>query len=145
MDCVFAPSGMFAAVYFVLFMCTVAFLILNLFIGIITTEMQDAKAEVERQRKVSNKLAMAVTLRMRNISSPKGGGDGGGGGGGGVEDVNPLAESFDVEDGRSGGSARKSSSSKEPPPQQQQQQKQQQNGDHGGSAPAATFDAEPVR
>ena len=143
MDCVFAPSGMFAAVYFVLFMCTVAFLILNLFIGIITTEMQDAKAEVERQRKVSNKLAMAVTLRMRNISSPKGGGDGGGGGGG-VEDVNPLAESFDVEDGRSGGSARKSSSSKEPP-QQQQQQQQQQNGDHGGSAPAATFDAEPVR
>lgn len=54
MVCEFQPSGVFAAFYFVLFMCTVAFLILNLFIGIITTEMQDAKAEVSWQRRVVN-------------------------------------------------------------------------------------------
>lgn len=33
MECEHTPSGFFAAMYFVLFMCTVAFLILNLFIG----------------------------------------------------------------------------------------------------------------
>jgi hypothetical protein len=140
MECEHTPSGFFAAMYFVLFMCTVAFLILNLFIGtyarptplalpsasllsplrpscttlpgrhrccwmvlcnvthgrathhraarapagIITTEMQDAKQEAERQRKVSGKLAIAAAMRIRAIDTP-----------------NPVADAFDVEGGLS--------------------------------------------
>ena len=37
MECEFAPTGLFAAMYFVVYMCTVAFLILNLFIGALSS------------------------------------------------------------------------------------------------------------
>lgn len=65
MKCEHNPHGSFAAAYFVSFMFFTAFLILNLFIGIITTEMQAAKKEAERLRKTQNKLALATRLRMR--------------------------------------------------------------------------------
>ena len=73
MDCEHEANGLFAAAYFVLYMCFAAFLILNLFIGIITTEMQTAKQEAERQRAVSEKLALAATLRLRNKKKLEGG------------------------------------------------------------------------
>ena len=66
MDCAHEPTGLFAAAYFVLYLCFGGFLILNLFIGIITTEMQTAKTEVMRQRAVSEKLALAAALRLHN-------------------------------------------------------------------------------
>ena len=44
----------------------VAFLVLNLFIGIVTTEMADAKEEAAQRRKVESKLALATRLRMRS-------------------------------------------------------------------------------
>ena len=58
-------------------MCFVGFIILNLFIGIIITEMQTAKEEAEKQRKTQNKLALATRLRIRqfdekeNSNSPR--------------------------------------------------------------------------
>ena len=41
-------------------------MVLNLFIGIVTTEMADAKREAAQRRKVESKLALATRLRMRN-------------------------------------------------------------------------------
>ena len=41
-------------------------MVLNLFIGIVTTEMADAKEEAAQRRKVESKLALATRLRMRN-------------------------------------------------------------------------------
>jgi hypothetical protein len=41
-------------------------LVLNLFIGIVTTEMADAKEEAAQRRKVEKKLALATRLRMHN-------------------------------------------------------------------------------
>eukprot|EP01050_Picozoa_sp_SAG11_P019021 SAG11_NODE_2966_length_2806_cov_2.326334_6_plen_133_part_00 len=52
-----------------------AFLILNLFIGIITTEMQEAKNEATKKRKVQNKLALATRLRSRQAEKPSNSGD----------------------------------------------------------------------
>eukprot|EP01051_Picozoa_sp_SAG22_P011916 SAG22_NODE_1189_length_5206_cov_14.857451_3_plen_104_part_00 len=69
--------------YFVLYMCICAFLILNLFIGIITTEMQEAKIEATKKAKVKRKLAVATRLRHRKSAEDEGDGDGGGGGGDG--------------------------------------------------------------
>ena len=43
--------------------------------------MRSAQKEVERQREVSGKLAIAATLRLRNKSTKE----------------NPIAEAFDVE------------------------------------------------
>ena len=63
MECEYQPAGGLAAMYFVTFMCLAAFLILNLLIGLVTTEMQDAKREAMEARKVSNKLELASRLR----------------------------------------------------------------------------------
>ena len=41
-------------------------MVLNLFIGIVTTEMAEAKEEAAQRRKVESKLALATRLRMRN-------------------------------------------------------------------------------
>ena len=49
--------------------------------GIITTEMQTAKAEAVRQRKVMGKLAVAAAMRIRQETS------------------NPVSDAFDVESG----------------------------------------------
>ena len=65
MACKHEPHGVLAAFYFVSYVLTVGYLIMNLFVGIITTEMSFAKEAAIKQRKMENKLALATRLRVR--------------------------------------------------------------------------------
>ncbi len=49
MECDHSPSGFIAAIYFVVFMCTVAFLILNLFIGALHSVANSIGCSIQRQ------------------------------------------------------------------------------------------------
>ena len=49
MECDHSPSGFSAAIYFVVYMCTVAFLILNLFIGALQSIADQMGGAIERQ------------------------------------------------------------------------------------------------
>jgi len=91
MECEFQENGLFAAFFFVLYMIFAAFLVLNLFIGIITTEMAEAKIEAEKKRKTKNKLALAT--RLRTMQFKDGGNDVEDGGAN--SDGNPI---YDTED-----------------------------------------------
>eukprot|EP01052_Picozoa_sp_SAG31_P036989 SAG31_NODE_4699_length_3025_cov_10.720096_4_plen_117_part_00 len=65
MECTNARAfGIFAAIYFFTFIVFAAFLILNLFVGVVTTEMQHARETATKRRHMRGK--MAVTAKLKN-------------------------------------------------------------------------------
>jgi hypothetical protein len=64
-DCQHEAFGMIAVTYFSLFVLTSSFLLLNLFIGVITTAMHEAADDLHKEKKDAARLAIATRLRAK--------------------------------------------------------------------------------
>ena len=64
-DCEPEAFGMIAVLYFSLYILLTSFLLLNLFIGVITDSMGQASAELHKEKKDAARLAIATRLRAK--------------------------------------------------------------------------------
>ena len=63
--CEHEAFGLIAVAYFSLFVLMSSFLLLNLFIGVITTAMHEAADDLHREKKEAARLAIATRLRAK--------------------------------------------------------------------------------
>ena len=77
-------------------MLTSSFLLLNLFIGVITTAMHEAADDLHKEKKDAARLAIATRLRAK--AERKGGNDGGEDGASAAAKRNPIADVLSEED-----------------------------------------------
>ena len=63
--CEHEPFGLISVFYFSSFVLMSAFLLLNLFIGVITTAMHEAAEDLHREKKEAARLAIATRLRAK--------------------------------------------------------------------------------
>jgi hypothetical protein len=64
-ECEHEAFGLIAVFYFSAFVLMSAFLLLNLFIGVITTAMHEAAEDLHREKKEAARLAIATRLRAK--------------------------------------------------------------------------------